>query len=110
MTTHRMTIPVQAWRVESDGSLPEEARAVMGSDEYPTWSEGTRCRWQVVMDADPPKAERVPCEVAEWQWYDHGTSTMWTAPPGYWVVAHEYGCEAMSDEAFRACCTEVGDA
>ena len=107
MTTHTMTIDVTAYRVNVDGSLPEEARAMMGSDEYPTWSEGTRYRWQIVMDADPPKAERVPCEVAEWQWYDHGTSMRWMASPGDWVIAHDFGVSAMSDEEFRACCTEV---
>jgi len=105
MTTYTMSLTdVQAWQVAEDGSIPDDAKSMMGSDEYPTWSEGTRYRWQIVTDTDPPKAERVPCEVAEWQWYDHGTSTRWTASPGDWVVAHEFGVSAMTDAEFRARC------
>ena len=29
--------------------------------------------------------------------------------PGDWIVQTRYGLEAMTDEQFRACCTEVGD-
>lgn len=81
-TTYRMAIEVQAWRVASDGSLPEEAREVIMH------------RSQAGQEPD-----------GGWSWY-----TGWdyeTARTGDWVVQSEYGLEAMTDSYFRECCTEV---
>lgn len=80
MTTHTMRIPVRAWQVGEDGSLPEEARALVSiatrrGDMWTGWSTGRQERFY--------------------------------AEPGDWIVESAYGLEAMTDAEFRARCEEV---
>ncbi|MGB3327302.1 MAG: hypothetical protein WBA46_00025 [Thermomicrobiales bacterium] len=110
MSNYTMRLDVRAWQVAPDGSLPREARAMMGSDEYPEWREGRYYGWQIVPHSDPETLEHALHEYREWAWYDDGTSGLCTASPSDWVIAHEFGVSAMSDEQFRECCTEVADA
>lgn len=111
MTTYTMTITdVQAWQVAPDGSLPDDAKSMMGDNDDPRWREGEQYRWTLTPDSDPLSVERVLSRYAHWVWYDHGTSQLWMAAAGDWVVSHDFGVSAMSDEQFRSACREVDDA
>jgi len=102
MTTYEMTLTdVQAWQVAPDGSLPEEAREAIEE-------RGVGLR-RVQYD----RSEREVAMMREvgWEISTHADYWYWFSCEGNqrigaggWVVAHEYGVEAMSDEQFRACC------
>ncbi|MGB3330233.1 MAG: hypothetical protein WBA46_14835 [Thermomicrobiales bacterium] len=82
-TRYTMRLDVRAWQVAPDGSLPDEAREAITRNPY-------NGQWE---------------DRGYWVWYfDYHYQT---AYPGDWIVSHEYGLEAMRDEAFRECCTEV---
>lgn len=104
MTTHRMTIDVTAYRTAPDGSLPEEALTLLEARntgirrvQYERSEREVAMMREVGWELEP--------HADYWYWFDCNANQRIGA--GGWVVCHEYGCEAISDEAFRACCEEV---
>jgi len=115
MTTYTLRIPVTAYRVNDDGSLPEEAREAMDGRvvnlRRVTGEQSDREMRQLIDIKHYVPWFIVPDRHYDyWHWWDEGTSERYKASAGDWVVVSEYGVEAMSDAAFRELCEEVGDA
>lgn len=117
-TTYRMAIEVQAWRVASDGSLPEEERAAMQDrvvnlrrvqGEFSDEEMAVRVAVADIVRQNDPEWPYPQRSYDHWYWWGEELRSQ-RAVAGDWVVIHRYGVEKMEDEQFRECCTEVADA
>lgn len=113
MTTYTLRIPVTAWRVAEDGSLPEEAREAMdGRVSSLTHRIGERSDEEMAhyhrMQQAVPGWVIPDRHYDYWQWFDPQL-TRQQAGAGDWIVYSDYGVQAMSDEEFHACCKEINE-
>ena len=105
--THTMRIPVRAWQVGPDGSLPEEAvRALNDRGTEPRRVQYERSEREVA--AMREVGWELSTHADYWYWFSCEGNQR--ASAGMWVACHEYGCEAMRDAEFQERCEEVPDA